>query len=158
MHRERNEHIATSRTLSPEEELLPHHHGNQKQRWRWWWRSMEMAPGALPHPGRVPEYRLSVPRISPSVAAALWNFSWLEVVRFRVFASEASIMVHVIVISLNLCMILKVIILPGDTWSQNTRRRRARGWPHHLVAQSRPGRARGWCGPLQHPLGLPSRL
>ena len=29
-------------------------------------------------PGRVPEQRLSVPRISPSVAAVLWNFSWLE--------------------------------------------------------------------------------
>ena len=37
-----------------------------------------MAPGALPRPGRVPEQRLSVPRISPSVAAALRNFSWLE--------------------------------------------------------------------------------
>ena len=31
--------------------------------------------------------------------------------------------------------------------SQNTRRRRARGWPHHLVARARLGHARGWCGP-----------
>ena len=30
MHRERDEHIATGRTLSLEEELLPHHHGNQE--------------------------------------------------------------------------------------------------------------------------------
>ena len=78
MHRERDEHIATGRALSLEEELLPPHHGNQQRQWRWWWRSMEMAPGALPRPGRVPEQRLSVPRISPSVAAALRNFSWLE--------------------------------------------------------------------------------
>ena len=78
MHRERDEHIATGRALSLEEELLPPHHGNQQQRWIWWWRSMEMALRALPRPGRVPEQRLSVPRISPSVAAALRNFSWIS--------------------------------------------------------------------------------
>ena len=49
--------------------------------------AMEMAPRALPCLVRVPEQRLSVPRISSSVAAALQNFSWLEVSRFRVFAS-----------------------------------------------------------------------
>ena len=90
MHRERDEHIATGRTLSLEEELLPHHHGNQQRRWRWWWRSMEMALGAIPCPGRVPEQRLSVPQISPSVAAVLQNFSWLEAGFSRVFALEAS--------------------------------------------------------------------
>src|SRR3954465_3710684 len=58
MHRERDEHIATGRSLSLEEELLTPHHGNQQRRWRWWWRSMEMAPGAIPRPGRVPEQRL----------------------------------------------------------------------------------------------------
>src|SRR3954465_11952629 len=66
MHREGDEHIATGRALSLEEELLPPHHGNQQRRWIWWWRSMEMAPGAIPRLGRVPEQRLSVPRISPS--------------------------------------------------------------------------------------------
>src|SRR3954467_9376068 len=76
MHRERDEHIATGRALSLEEELLPPHHGNQQRRWRWWWRSMEMAPGALPRPGRVPEQRLSIHRISPSVAAVQRNFFW----------------------------------------------------------------------------------
>ena len=40
--------------------------------------SMEMAPGAIPHPGRVPKQRLSVPRISSAMVAALWNFSWTE--------------------------------------------------------------------------------
>ena len=33
-----------------------------------------MDPGALPHPDRVPKERLSVPQISPSMVAALWNF------------------------------------------------------------------------------------
>src|SRR5215216_3343989 len=86
---ERDEHIATGRTLSLEEELLPHHHGNQQRRWRWWWRSMDMAPGELPCPGRVREYRLSVPRISPSVAAALQNFLWDSDPVLRVSVPEA---------------------------------------------------------------------
>ena len=46
-----------------------------------------MAPGALTRPGRVPKQRLSIPRISPSVAAALWNFSWISDCLSRVFAS-----------------------------------------------------------------------
>jgi hypothetical protein len=37
--------------------------------------SMEMAPGALPRPGRVPE-QTSVPRNWSSMAAALRNFIW----------------------------------------------------------------------------------
>src|SRR3954464_10958063 len=87
---DRDEYIATGIAVSLEGELLPPHHGNQQRCWRWWWRSMEMAPGALPRPGRVPEQTLSVPRISPSVAAALWNFSWLSGRLFRVSESEAS--------------------------------------------------------------------
>src|SRR4051812_20591137 len=51
---------------------------------------MEMAPGALPRPGRAPEQRLYVPRISLLVAAALRRFSWISSVFFRVFGSEAS--------------------------------------------------------------------
>ncbi len=34
--------------------------------------------GALPRLNRVPEQRLSIPLISPSVAAALQNFSWIS--------------------------------------------------------------------------------
>ena len=50
--------------------------------------SMEMAPGAIPHPGRVPEQRLSVPRILSAMVAALRNISWTEAACFRVFVSE----------------------------------------------------------------------
>jgi hypothetical protein len=66
-------HIATGRALIPGGELLPPHHRRQQGWWRWrwgrWrrrrqrWRPMEMAPGALPHPGRVPEQRLLSPKI-----------------------------------------------------------------------------------------------
>src|SRR4051812_32789466 len=48
--------------------------------------AMEMAPGALPRPGRVPEQRLSVPRISLLVAAALRRFFWKYDGLFRVFS------------------------------------------------------------------------
>src|SRR3954470_23137051 len=41
-------------------------------------------------PGRVPKQRLSVPRISPSVAAALRNFTWLLGQFSRVSESGAS--------------------------------------------------------------------
>src|ERR1043165_6426435 len=44
---ERENHIATGRNLSPEEELLPHHHEEEAT-------SMEVNSGALPRPGRVP--------------------------------------------------------------------------------------------------------
>ena len=50
--------------------------------------SMEMAPGAIPSPGRVPEQRLSVPRILSAMVAALRNISWTEADCFRVFVSE----------------------------------------------------------------------
>ena len=50
--------------------------------------SMEMAPGAIPRPGRVPKQRLSVPRISSAMVAALWNSSWKIDRVLRVFASE----------------------------------------------------------------------
>jgi hypothetical protein len=39
--------------------------------------SMEMALGAIPHPGRVPKQRFYPQNLS-SMAAALWNFSWME--------------------------------------------------------------------------------
>ena len=45
-----------------------------------------------------------------------------------------------------------------DTWSQNTRRRRARGRPHHLAARPGLARTRGWCSQRRHPLGLSFRL
>ena len=51
---ERINHIATGRNLSPEEELLPHHHHEEAT-------SMEVNPGALPSPGRVPEQEILVP-------------------------------------------------------------------------------------------------
>ena len=50
--------------------------------------SMEMAPGAIPRPGRVPEQRLSVPRILSAMVAALRNVSWTEADCFRVFVLE----------------------------------------------------------------------
>jgi hypothetical protein len=59
-------HIATGRALSPRREILPPHHRRQQRRWRWRrgrWRPMEMAPGALPLPGRVLEQRLLSPKI-----------------------------------------------------------------------------------------------
>jgi hypothetical protein len=46
----------------------------------------------------------------------------------------------------------KTPILPEDSRSQKTRRRRATRGPHHLVARARPGRTRGWCGRLGHRL------
>ena len=49
---------------------------------------MEMAPGAIPRPGRVPEQRLSVPRILSAMVAALRNVSWTEADYFRVFVLE----------------------------------------------------------------------
>ena len=37
--------------------------------------SMEMAPGAIPRPGRVPKQRLLSPELGFWMAAELWNFS-----------------------------------------------------------------------------------
>ena len=45
---ERINHTATVEDLSPEEELLPHRHGEEAT-------SMEMDPGVTPRPDRVPE-------------------------------------------------------------------------------------------------------
>ena len=90
---------------------------------------MEMAPGAITHPGRVPKQRLSVPRISFVMVAALWNSSWNIDRVFRVFTS-------------------------GEI---NKRRGDARRWPrwaHH--AQAWPSLARAWDG-CGHPL-VPLRL
>ena len=52
---ERDNHIANVEDLSPEEELLPHHHGEEAM-------SMEINLGALPRPGRVPEQEFSSPK------------------------------------------------------------------------------------------------
>jgi hypothetical protein len=52
-------------------------------------RSMEMAPGALPHPGRVPEQRLLSPKILSTVAAELRNSFWKIADSSRVFCPEA---------------------------------------------------------------------
>ena len=37
--------------------------------------SMEMAPGAIPRPGKVPKQRLLSPELGFRMAAELWNFS-----------------------------------------------------------------------------------
>ena len=47
--------------------------------------SMEMAPGAIPRPGRVPEQRLLSPELGFLVAAELRNSSGEIVDSFRVF-------------------------------------------------------------------------
>ena len=81
--------------------------------------SMEMAPGAIPHPGRVPEQRLSVPRILSVMVAALRNVSWMEADCFRVFASDG------------------INRQRGDAG-------RCTEWAHH--AEARPGLDRIWGG------------
>ena len=43
--------------------------------------SMEMAPGAIPRPGKVPKQRLMSPELGFLVAAALRSFSG-EIVKF----------------------------------------------------------------------------
>jgi len=68
---ERINHIATGRNLSPEEELLPHHHGEEAT-------SMEMDPGALPRPGRVPEQEILVPRSLLIRPKRIYNFCLLH--------------------------------------------------------------------------------
>ena len=88
--------------------------------------SMEMAPGAIPRPGRVPKQRLSVPRISSTMVAALWNFSWTEADCFRVFVSER-------------------------IYRQKRRREAVPGGPTPCPGTARPGRAWGGCG---HPVAL----
>ena len=46
--------------------------------------SMEMAPGALPRPGKVPKQRLLSPELGFWMAAELWNFSGEIVEALRV--------------------------------------------------------------------------
>jgi hypothetical protein len=53
-------HIATGRALSPGGELLPPHQ-EIAMAMKMAVESMEMAPGAISHPGRVPEQRLLSP-------------------------------------------------------------------------------------------------
>jgi hypothetical protein len=55
-------HIATGRALSPGGELLPPHQ-ETAMAMKMAVESMEMAPGAIPHPGRVPEQRLLSPKL-----------------------------------------------------------------------------------------------
>ena len=50
--------------------------------------SMEMAPGAIPRPGRVPKQRLLSPELGFLVAAELRNSSGEIVDSFRVFTVE----------------------------------------------------------------------
>ena len=79
--------------------------------------SMEMAPGAIPRPGRVTEHRLSIPRILSTMVAALRNVSWMEADYFRVFDSEG------------------INRRRGDAG-------RCTEWAHH--ARARPGLNRAW--------------
>ena len=51
--------------------------------------SMEMAPGAIPRPGRVPKQRLLSPELGFLVAAELQNSSGEIVDIFRVFGAGA---------------------------------------------------------------------
>ena len=81
--------------------------------------SMEMAPGAIPHPGKVPKQRLLSPELGFRMAAELRNFLWNSDWVFRVFASEG----------LNRRR--------GDA-------RRCTRWAHH--AQARPRLALAWVG------------
>ena len=75
---ERINHIATVEDLIPEEELLPHHHGEEAT-------SMEMDPGVTPRPGRVPEQELLVPRSLLAMAAEIGNASGKIIWIFRGF-------------------------------------------------------------------------
>jgi hypothetical protein len=52
--------------------------------------SMEMAPGAIPRPGKVPKQRLLSPELGFLVAAELWNFSG-EIVDRSVTSTERHI-------------------------------------------------------------------
>ena len=61
---ERINHIDTIEDLSPEEELLPHHHEEEAT-------LMVMNLGALPHPGKVSEQEILVPRILLEMAVAI---------------------------------------------------------------------------------------
>ena len=51
--------------------------------------SMEMAPGVIPRPGKVPKQRLLSPELGFLVAAELWNSSGEIVDPLRIFTVEA---------------------------------------------------------------------
>jgi hypothetical protein len=74
--------------------------------------SMEMAPGVIPHPDRVPEHRLLSPKIGLRWRRRYGTFHGWMPIPFRVFASEG------------------IYRRKGDV-------RGHLGGPHHLVA--RPG-------------------
>ena len=92
--------------------------------------SMEMAPGAIPRPGKVPKQRLLSPELGFRMAAELWNFSGEIVQALRVFASGG------------------ISRQKGGDW------RPPRG-PHHPRA---PAGAKPTCGALVAPLRLPFGL
>jgi hypothetical protein len=75
----------------------------------------------------------SVPRTSSSMAAVLWNFSWMDADSFRVFASKG-------------------------IYRRKDDVRGRPGGPHHTVARPGGTRATTWCGcllaPLRPPFGL----
>ena len=77
---ERDNHIATVEDLSPEEELLPHHGGEEAT-------SMEMDPGVTPRPGRVPKQELPVPRSLLAMAVEIGIASGKVLWIFRVLRS-----------------------------------------------------------------------
>ena len=77
---ERDNHIATVEDLSPEEELVPHNHGEEAT-------SMEMNPGTLHHPGRVPEQEFLVPRSLLAMVAEIRIASGKGVSVFGVFST-----------------------------------------------------------------------
>ena len=81
---ERINHIATGRNLSPKEELLPHHHEEEAT-------SMEVNPGALPRPGRVPEQELLVPRSLLAMVAEIGIAFEKRGSGFRVFTPGVKI-------------------------------------------------------------------
>ena len=68
--------------LSPEEELLSRHHGEEAT-------SMEKNLGALPRPGRVPEQELLVPRSLLAMAEEIGIASGKRRLDFHGFLDES---------------------------------------------------------------------
>jgi hypothetical protein len=115
-------HIATGRAFSIGGELHPPYHGSQQQRWRWRWSRWRWLRGQFPvRQGAGTE--TSVPQNWSSMAAVLWNFSWIDASLLRLFASEAF-----------------------HRWKGDVRGH-PRG-PHHMVPRPEGGRATLWCGRL----------
>ena len=91
--------------------------------------SMEMAPGALPRPGKVPKQRLLSPELGFLVAVELRSFSGEIDDCFVSFMSGA-------------------IYSPKGVARRCTRRR------HHTWGRLRPNRAQVWCGGCGPPPNL----